>query len=216
MATAAETRTPTPTLTSSPVQDGICDAPYLITSDMFQDMIEKGVFPRESRVFLWNGRLYEKMAKSRAHAGVQASFLGSVARRLPPDQFIAAENPVRLDDRHLPLPDLVVAKGNALEIHRSRYPDARDVVLVVEVAVSSLPEDLGIRLSRYALTLPDAAYVVADVKNHQLILFTRPRADPETGRGGYETRTVVKPGEALRLRLDGRDLDPIPYEEVMY
>ena len=39
-----------------------------VTSEMFFQMIDAGVFSPERRVFLWAGRLYEKMAKTPAHA----------------------------------------------------------------------------------------------------------------------------------------------------
>ncbi|MBX6311325.1 MAG: Uma2 family endonuclease [Isosphaeraceae bacterium] len=132
------------------VTSGFEEAPYPLTSDVFCQMIEQGLIPRDRRVFLWGGRLYEKMAKTKAHAAVPNAFLGALARRLPPGLFVGAENPVRLDNIHVPLPNVVVVRGAPLDYFDTRYPDGRDVRLVVEVAVSSLPEDLGDRLSRYA------------------------------------------------------------------
>jgi hypothetical protein len=205
MATATEPR----------VTEGLTEAPFLITSDMFSEMIEKGLFPRESRVFLWNGRLYEKMAKSKYHSAVQNAFNQALTRRLPRGLFVGNENPVRLDDMHTPLPDLVVARGAPLDFYGTRYPDGRDVVLVVEVALSSLPEDLGVRLSRYALTLPQATYVVADIPHRQVLVFTAPRATAEGDKGEYGERVAVGPGATIRLRLGDAELEPIPYEEVM-
>ena len=190
-------------------------SPYAITSDVFMKMVEQGLIPQERRVFLWDGRLYEKMAKSMPHSAVQSAFLNALGRRLPHDLFVGAENPVRLDNTHLPLPDLIVARGNAIDFFESRYPDGRDVELVVEVACSSLPEDLGVRLSRYAMTLPFATYVVADIRHHQILVFTGPRAAGEAGNGEYAERKVVGRGDAVRLRLNGVDIEPIPWEEVM-
>jgi len=198
------------TVAATPVMSGFEEAPYLITSDLFTQMVEQGMFPRERRVFLWGGRLFEKMAKSKAHAAVQNAFIGALSRRLPQGLFVGAENPVRLDETHLPLPDLVVARGNPLDYFDSRYPDGRDVLLVVEVAVSSLPEELGARRSRYASTLPSAVYLVADVPHHRLLVHIHPRAT-----GEYAERVITCPGEVLRLQLGGVDLEPIPFEEVM-
>ena len=191
------------------------EAPYPITSDVYVQMVEQGLIPSERRVFLWGGRLFEKMAKTKAHAAVHSAFIGAIARRLPAGMFVGAENPVRLDDTHLPLPDVVVARGAPLDYYDTRYPDGRDVLLVVEVALSSLPEDLGSRLARYARTLPLATYIVADISHRQVLVHTRPLAadGPEAGR--YGDRLAVRVGEAIRLRLDGTDLEPIPYDEVM-
>ena len=198
------------TVAEMPTMSGSEVAPYLVTSDLFSWMVDQGIFPRDRRVFLWDGRLYEKMAKSKPHAAVQGAFTTELGRRLPQGYYLGPENPVRLDETHLPLPDLVVARGNALDYYETRYPDGRDVVLVVEVAVSSLAADLGPRLARYASTLPSAVYLVADVLNRQLLLHTLPQAN-----GEYLQRVVTGPGGQLCLQIDGIDIEPIAYESVM-
>jgi len=182
---------------------------------VYVQMVEQGLIPRDRRVFLWGGRLYEKMAKTKAHAAVHNAFNLALTRRLPPGLFVGNENPVRLDNTHIPLPDLVVVRGEPLDYFDTRYPDGHDVLVVVEVAVSSLPEDLGDRLSRYAQALPLATYIVAVIPHRQVLVHTQPQAGNDPGPGQYGERAVVRPGEAIRIRLDQADLEPIRYEEVM-
>ena len=189
--------------------------PYPITSDLFQEMIERGLIPEDRRVFLRGGRLYEKTLKTTAQAAVHNAFNQALARRLSSRLFLWNANPVRLDDTHLPLPDLVVARGAPFDFYDTRYPDGRDFVLVIEIALRSLPDDLGPRLARYALTLPSAQHVVAALKNHQVMIHSGPNATGQPGEGSYSECVVVRTGEAIRLKLDGVDLDPIPFEEVM-
>lgn len=190
------------------------DLPFRLTSDQFEQMVDRGLLPDDARVYLWDGMLYEKKAKTRPHAYVQSALTESITRRLPPQFGIGSENPVRLDPSHLPLPDLIVTRGRPIDFP-DRYPDGRDVLLVVEVAVTSLGRDLGNRLARYGATLPLAAYIVADVAHRQIVV----HADPRPGHAGmpaaYANLSTVKPGEQLRLHLDGVGLAPIPYEEVM-
>jgi hypothetical protein len=189
--------------------------PYPITSDVYLQMVEQGLIPQDRRVFLWGGRLYEKMAKSKAHSAVQNAWNQVLTRRIPTGLFVGNENPLRLDATHVPLPDLVVVRGNPLDYFDTRYPDGRDVALVVEVAVSSLPEDLGVRLLRYAAALPLAVHIVADVSHRQVLVHAMPRPANDPKGAGYGECTVVRPGELIRLRLDDVELEPIPYEEVM-
>ena len=203
------------TVTETPVTGEAGEMPYPITSDVYFDMVERGLIPTDRRVFLWAGRLYEKMAKSKAHSAVQNAFIQALTRRLPPGLFVGSENPVRLDATHVPLPDLVLVRGNPLDYFDSRYPEGRDVALVVEVAVTSLSADLGPRLSRYAHALPLTAYVVADVPHRQFLVHTAPCPADDPRGGASDERSAIGPGASLRLRLDGRDLGPIPYEEVM-
>ena len=152
------------------------DEPYPITSDVYDEMVEKGLIPTERRVYLWDGRLYEKMAKTLAHAGPQATFLRAIVRRLPDGYFLNYENPVRLDEHHTPLPDMVILRGDPREyLKMNRYPDRREVAMVSEIAVTSLAKDLGPRLSRHAISLPQASYVVIDVLNRRILAQKRPR-----------------------------------------
>jgi Uma2 family endonuclease len=203
------------TITEPLVSGEAEEQPYPITSEVYFQMVEQGLVPRDRRVFLWGGRLYEKMAKSKAHSAVQNAFLGALAKRIPAGFFVGAENPVRLDATHVPLPDVVVARGAPLDYYDTRYPEGPDVVMIIEVAVSSLPEDLGARRTRYAAALPLAVYVVADIPHRQVLVHATPFPADDPGGGGYRERSVVRPGEVLSLRVDEVELEAIPYEEVM-
>ena len=205
MATATETPAKT--------QDDLGgDAPYPITADQYVAMVEAGIIPYDRPVYLWGGRLLEKMAKTSAHAAAQNLINMVLVRRLPPGYFVGNENPVRLDPTHVPLPDLVVVRGSA-KAFVDRYPGPGDVVAVVEVAVSSLPADLGVRRARYASTLPGATYLVADVRDRKIHVHRGP--SPDRG-GSYAETEGVGPGGTVRLAFDGRDLPPIPYEDLLW
>lgn len=200
------------TATEPLVEEGVAEVPYPITSDVYFQMVETGQIPQDRRVFLWDGRLYEKMAKTVPHAGVHNAFNTALVLRMPHGHSVGTENPVRLDERHTPLPDLVVIRGAPLSvIDLRRYPDGNEVELVVEVAVTSLSRDLGPRLARYASSLPNASYVVADVKNRRILVHRRPQAEP----AGYAEVETVGPGQVIKLTVGGVELAPIPFEEVM-
>jgi hypothetical protein len=186
------------------------DTPYAISSKMFAEMVEAGLIPRERRVFLREGGLYEKMAKSKAHAAVQDGIVGALWRRLPAGFSVGSEHPVELDEKNMPLPDTVVLRGRTVD-YLGRYPGAEDVLIVAEVAVSSLPRDLGPRLAQFAKTLPQATYLVVDVPNRRILIHRKPQAEP----AGYAEVETVGPGQVIRLTVGGVELEPIPFEDVM-
>ena len=62
-----------------------CDRPYEITADKFFGLIETGFFPEEARVYLEDGRIYEKMAKTNYHTVLGALIPTALIRRLPND-----------------------------------------------------------------------------------------------------------------------------------
>ncbi len=85
MATVTEAA---PTTSPSTSKD---DAPFDLTVEVFSRMIDAGMIPEDRRVYLHDGRLYEKMGKSKPHGFVGAALnrclespaagrLGSVAR----------------------------------------------------------------------------------------------------------------------------------------
>src|SRR5277367_2459052 len=117
--------TATPALTTEVTPDAqVLD----VTSEMFFQMIEAGVFPPERRVFLWGGRLYEKMAKTPAHATTFVRIADTLRPHLPADWLIWPENPIALDARYAPLPDVTIVRGSLERYHReNRHPHIGEV-----------------------------------------------------------------------------------------
>jgi Uma2 family endonuclease len=125
------------------------ETPYLFSVDEFYRMIELDLFPRESRVSLWEGQVYEKMAKTQAHAVAGINLTMTLARALPPGWCLSSENPITVDPAKAPLPDMVVLRGTGND-YLDRRPSVADVGLVVEVSMSSLKFDTGAKLAAYA------------------------------------------------------------------
>ncbi len=187
--------------------------PYPLSSDDFFRMVELGLIPADRRVFLRDGRLYEKMAKTVAHAATAVAIQEALRRRLPPGWLLWPENPIRLDDRNAPLPDIPVVRGPLDRYLRAdRHPEAGDVGLLVEIAVTSPREDLGASLEQYARALVPA-YWVADVRGRRILAHRLPRV--EGGRGLYDSVEPYAPGQAVPLALDGREIAAIPVEELL-
>ncbi len=54
------------TITEVAPKVSTADAPFDLTIDVFSQMVEAGLIPHDRRVFLRDGRLYEKMAKTKS------------------------------------------------------------------------------------------------------------------------------------------------------
>lgn len=204
MATATE-----PVSATTPVE-----RPFEISSEMFTSMIERGVFPEKNRIFLRDGRLYEKMSKTKHHGSVGAGVTMALATRLPAGWGLWPESTVVLDDLNAPLPDFsVIRSGNLLgRANPERYPEPRDVGLLVEVAVTSLRKDLTTGLEHYARAgIP--AYWVVDVLGRRLLAHSDPRI--EEGRGLYARVETYQSGQSVPLVLDGQEVASIPFDEIL-
>lgn len=188
--------------------------PYDLTADHFARMIELGLVPGDRRVFLRNGRLYEKMAKRKAHGSVGAGVIMTVARRLPAGWSLWAESTIVLNAENAPLPDFVVVRSGDLVGRGApeRYPGPEDVGLLIEVSVTSLHDDLTTALEQYARARVPAYWVV-DVPGRRILAHDEPRV--VDGRGEYGRVEVYRAGQNLPLLLDGHEVARIPFDELL-
>lgn len=190
------------------------DQPYLISADSFLAAIERGLFAGRERLYLRDGRIYEKMSKTNAHSVLGLMVNEALMRRLPPGWKLFPEGQFKVDDINSRLPDFALARCDDPRafLTPEGYPQARDLGLVVEIAVSSLSKDLNENLERFARALVPC-YWVADFSGRRIVSHTAPRV--VDGRGEYEFRLEVVAGGTLPLVLDGQEVARFAYEDLM-
>jgi Uma2 family endonuclease len=173
------------------------ESPYLFSVGEFYQLLEIEFFPREARVGLWDGRIYEKMSKTQAHAVAGNKVNRFLVRALPDGWFVGGENPVAVSPTRAPLPDLIILRGEP-DDYNARRPTANDVGLVVELSLSSLKSDTGAKLAAYAAAgIP--VYWVANLVDGVLLVYSEPI--PSESR--YASKATFKPGDSFAIILDG-------------
>ena len=103
------------------------------TVDEYYRMAEVGILDRDERVELVDGRIVAMSPIGSAHAWCVSLLNRIFARR--DDAVVTVQNPVHLDDHSEPEPGLAVLR---IETPQDRHPRPQDVLLVVEVADTSL------------------------------------------------------------------------------
>lgn len=158
-------------LRSSPALDA--PRPKTWTVPEYHRLSELGFLGSHDRTELCAGQIMLKASKSPLHVTV-LQLLAQTLREFLQTQpvLILTQDPIQLDDRSEPEPDLVVARGTALD-YRSQHPQPADLHLVVEVADSTLTYDCGPKARLYAQA-GIADYWVVDVQNQQLHIFRDP------------------------------------------
>lgn len=123
-----------------------------ITVDEYHAMGQAGVFRDGERVELLDGHLLPMSPVGDAHFVVTNQLvylLGQACfRETPPLAVLSVQNPIRLDDRSEPEPDLALLRPDSLARGRVARPD--DVLLIVEVSDTTLAFDRGVKRARYA------------------------------------------------------------------
>ncbi len=190
------------------------DLPFDLTVEFFERMVESGLIPQDRRVYLYDGRLYEKMAKTKAHGYVGAAINMALAPRLPAGWGLWPESTIVLDPKSAPLPDFAVIRGTSpLDFSApERYPEPGDVGLLIEIGITSLRDDLTSRMEQYARALIPA-YWVLDVLGRRIVAHTEPRVVED--RGVYARVETYGPGQEIPLMIAGREVARIPFDEIM-
>ncbi|MGC1273124.1 MAG: Uma2 family endonuclease [Planctomycetaceae bacterium] len=130
-----------------------------LTADQYVQMADAGILPATPRVELIDGLLILKdrrdaggdiMTVGNLHVLVGLKLNGLLAEKLRDTGFHARHQaPVFLPPLNVPEPDVSVAIGT-IDDYASRFPDADDLALVVEVAYSSIRTDRETKLHKYA------------------------------------------------------------------
>ena len=107
--------------------------------------------------------------------------------------------PLRLDRHNEPQPDLMLLRPRP-DLYESGHPTAADVLLLVEVADSSLAFDRGPKLALYARHGVPEVWIV-DLIGRAVEMFRGP------GPEGYADRRRVTEGMATPTLVPGLDID---------
>ena len=164
-----------------------------------------GIFSEDDRVELIDGDVHEMTPIGPTHASIVDDLTELLVSRLIGKAKVRIQNPIRLDRHTEPQPDLVVARLRPRTggHYTDRHPEGDEVLLVIEVADSSLRYDREAKLPLYAKAGIPEAWLV-DVTARTLTVYTSPTdegyAAEQTLRRGQE---VVSSSVAdLRLSLD--------------
>lgn len=184
--------------------------PYRITVDQYHKMIESGSLTKRDRCVLIRGILAEKPTINPPHAITICKLTNALKKFLGFERAVRMQLPITLDPDSEPQPDAVVARGKP-DDYSQRHPGPKDILLVVEVADSSVGVDKTAQLSLYAqYKLP--LYWVINIPERRIEVYT----DPKGGKSPtYRTRTDYGPDDAVPVALAGKSLGSIPAHELL-
>jgi Uma2 family endonuclease len=165
----------------------------LFTIDDCYKMAEVGILSPVERVELIRGEILVMRPTGPRHGTAVDRTNRALVRLVGDTAIVRTQGTVVLDRFAAPQPDLVLLRPKEDE-YVDRNPDAADILLLIEIADSSLDYDTTVKLGLYAiLGIPE--YWVADLHNHRVLIYT----DPD--RDAYRTKTEVRRGETIEPQL---------------
>lgn len=107
--------------------------------------------------------------------------------------IVATQNPVALPPRNEPLPDVALLRPRA-DDYRDSLPTAADVLLIIEVADTTLAYDRDVKIPLYARHgIPEVW--LFDIQGRALLIHRDP------GQNGYQRILTPRQGETVTPTL---------------
>ena len=164
-----------------------------ITVEEFLRMGEVGILNPHDRVELIEGELIAMAPIGANHAGTVIALNEALTTAARGRALVSPQNPVQLNDRSLPQPDYAVLAPRA-DGYRTAHPRPHEVLLLVEVADSSLDYDRNVKRRLYARHGISELWIV-NLVNGKVEVCRSPGPD------GYASMTVAGRTDVLEPEL---------------
>jgi len=159
------------------------------TVDEYHRLAEAGVLHEDERVELLNGQIIPMMPIGPFHGGSVSRLSHTLFARSNGRWITRVQDPVRLGPRDEPEPDLALVHPRE-DFYSSAHPGPTDILLLIEVADSTLLMDRGEKLPIYARAGIPEVWIV-NLPERLVEVYRQPVA------GTYIESLRIRPGESL-------------------
>jgi Uma2 family endonuclease len=166
--------------------------PHRFTVDDYYRIIGAGLLPEGSRVELIRGQIVDMHAIGSPHLGMVIRLNRLIVPAVAGRGLVSVQNSVRLDMESEPEPDVVVLVPRDDDYDQPPHPGPSDVLLLIEVADSSLEYDRTTKAALYAQS-GIGEYWVVNLTDRVVEVHRRPVA------GSYQEKRDAAPGQALDI-----------------
>jgi Uma2 family endonuclease len=148
---------------------------HLLSVSDYYRMTETNILTEDDHVELINGELFDMAPIGSFHAGLVTRLSRLLITKLGELAIVTVQNPLYLAELSAPEPDIAVLKPRADDYMQS-LPTAQDVLLLIEVADTSLHYDRNVKLPLYAKHQISEVWLI-DVKEKRFDIYQQPDND---------------------------------------
>ncbi len=173
---------------------------HLWSVEDYHQMIENGLLSDADRVELLEGIVSHMSPKGVSHVIIGRWIAEQFREQLGDGFYLLTQDPITLTEQGSePEPDITIARGSMFD-YTEHHPYPEDILLVIEVADSSLEVDKKIKMPIYAKAgIQD--YWVVDVRAKEITIYRQPV------EGSYQKVRAVT----------GRDrISPLAFPEITF
>jgi Uma2 family endonuclease len=177
---------------------------YFFSVDEYYRMAKAGLFSEGPHVELIEGEVIEMSPIGSRHAGCVDYLNSRLALKVGRLAIVRVQGPIRIDEYSEPQPDLALLKPRR-DSYRRSHPTPSEVLLVIEVADTSVNYDRNVKLPLYTRSgIPEAWLIVLAKDSIEV------HSEPKNGK--YQKVQRLKRGKTLTstiipdLTLDVADI----------
>ena len=162
-------------------------ARHFFTVAEFERMGEAGIFAEEARLELIEGEIVEMSPIGSRHAACVkflSRFLNATVRDTA---LVSIQDPIQLDDYSEPQPDVALLRLRE-DFYRHAHPKPTDVLLIIEVADTTVDYDRLVKVPLYAKAGIREVWVI-NLPAEQIEIYAEPAG------GKYQIIKQIKRGE---------------------
>jgi Uma2 family endonuclease len=157
-----------------------------LTVDDYHRMGDAGILQEDDRVELLDGELFQMASIGSPHAGIVIRLESRFGALAVGRYLVSTQNPIQILPYSEPQPDIVLLRPRA-DTYCSALPQPSDVLLLVEVADSSLEWDRDVKIPMYGRHGVIESWLV-DLEHRTVTVFRNPTQD------GYRSSVEIREG----------------------
>jgi Uma2 family endonuclease len=146
--------------------------PWRFSTQDYYRLAETGILREDDRVELIDGEILEMTAIGSRHAGAVNRLVFLLYSAFGDSVVVSAQHPLDVEDGTEPEPDIMVLRPRT-DFYTESHPTAADVLLLIEVAETSLGYDRGEKADLYAAA-GIVEYWLADLTRKRVLVHTGP------------------------------------------
>jgi Uma2 family endonuclease len=162
-----------------------------ITIDDYHRMIETGIIHEGEHIELISGQIFNMAAKGTRHTVANNELMSELFLLLGRKAKIRCQDPITLPNNSEPEPDIVIARLRS-DNYVNSHPVPADLILVIEVADSTLSFDRNIKAPLYAAAGISEYWIVNLVEN-RLEIYSQPEGSL------YTNTQIILPPRLINL-----------------
>ena len=162
-----------------------------LTIDDYHRMLESGILNEGDRVELISGQIFNMSPKGTRHTVCTREIFKRLLNLIGNLADVQSQDPITLPNHSEPEPDIVIARLRA-DNYVNSHPTPTDIILVIEVADSTLNFDRNTKASLYAAA-EISEYWIVNLVDDRLEIYRQPESSI------YTSTQIIIPPRSINL-----------------